>query len=140
MSVLNRCIQLAVDCHSGQQYGDGSPYILHALRVMLRLRTTEEMQVGVLHDVLEDTPCTIEDAAKLTGISEEVAEAIVVITRQKERETYREYIDRVAQNPLATRVKIADLQENLSQRPTREQIARYRQALWTLEGPQENGA
>ena len=51
---LERSIAIAVAAHEGQKDKGGSPYILHPLRVMMSLRTEEEMIVGVLHDVIED--------------------------------------------------------------------------------------
>ena len=54
MSDLQRAISIAVIAHEGQTDKGGNPYILHPLRVMQSLRTTNEMIVGVLHDVVED--------------------------------------------------------------------------------------
>ncbi len=56
MSTLERAIVIAVEAHAGQIDKAGSPYVLHPLRVMLNLRTTDERIVGVLHDVCEDCP------------------------------------------------------------------------------------
>ena len=54
MSDLQSAIQIAVSAHAGQTDKGGNPYILHPLRVMQSLKTTDEMIVGVLHDVVED--------------------------------------------------------------------------------------
>ena len=54
MSTLQRAISIAVEAHEGQIDKGGNPYILHPLRVMMSLRTVDEMIVGVLHDVVED--------------------------------------------------------------------------------------
>ena len=54
MSDLHRAISIAVEAHQDQYDKGGHPYILHPLRVMNALKTTEEMIVGVLHDVVED--------------------------------------------------------------------------------------
>ena len=55
MSMLDRAIEIAVQAHSGQLDKGGAPYILHPLRVMLRMATEEERIVAVLHDVVEDS-------------------------------------------------------------------------------------
>ncbi|HUP50107.1 MAG TPA: GTP pyrophosphokinase, partial [Thermoanaerobaculia bacterium] len=60
MSTLERAIMIAVQAHAGQVDKAGEPYILHPLRVMLKLTSDEERIVGVLHDVVEDTDWTIE--------------------------------------------------------------------------------
>ena len=95
--MLEEAILIATRAHMGQVDKGNQPYILHPLRVMLRLQTEEERTVGVLHDVIEDTSVTIEDLRK-QGISKEVLEALEHITKGKQ-EPYMEYISRVIQNP-----------------------------------------
>jgi (p)ppGpp synthase/HD superfamily hydrolase len=65
----------------------------------------------MLHDILEDTPVTLADL-RAAGYSEQVCEAIDCLTRRK-GEAYEEMIERVATNPLARQVKLADLADNL---------------------------
>ncbi len=56
---LEDAIALAASAHRGQGYPIAAlrrePFILHPLRVLLRLATDEERTVAALHDVLEDT-------------------------------------------------------------------------------------
>ncbi len=110
--MLEEAILIATRAHMGQVDKGNQPYILHPLRVMLRLQTEEERTVGVLHDVIEDTSVTIEDLRK-QGISKEVLEALEHITKGKQ-EPYMEYISRVIQNPLALKVKKCDLEDNMN--------------------------
>lgn len=56
MSDLNEALAIAARAHRGQDSQDGESYILHPIRVMLAGRTDAERIVGVLHDVVEDTP------------------------------------------------------------------------------------
>lgn len=51
-SILEEAISIAVLTHKGQTDKAGQPYILHPLRVMMRLHTTEERIVAILHDVI----------------------------------------------------------------------------------------
>jgi (p)ppGpp synthase/HD superfamily hydrolase len=111
MPKLEDAISLAVTAHQGQVDKAGQPYILHPLRVMFRLDTEEERMVGVLHDVLEDTPHTAADLTRL-GYSAAVIDALVALARRA-NESYEAFIERVAENPLAVRVKLADLADNL---------------------------
>ncbi len=60
MSNLARAIAVAAQAHVDQRDKSGAPYILHSLRIMLRMGTEEEMMVAVLHDVVEDTDWTID--------------------------------------------------------------------------------
>ncbi len=108
---LEDAIILASQAHRGQVDKGGEPYILHVLRVMLRQNEDAARRVGVLHDVLEDTSVTLSDL-KSAGYSEQVRAAVDCLTRRR-GETYEAMIERVATNPLARQVKLADLADNL---------------------------
>ena len=105
---------LEVQAHSGQKDKAGKPYILHPLRVMLRMRTGTEMMVAVLHDVIEDTPVTLAELRQ-AGYPEIVCQVLDCLTK-REGEAYDDFISRIMVNPLASRVKIADLEDNLDVR------------------------
>jgi (p)ppGpp synthase/HD superfamily hydrolase len=108
---LEQAIAIACQAHLGQTDKAGEPYILHPLRVMLRLKSINERIVAVLHDVVEDSGVTLEDL-RAHGFSREVLEAIDCLTRRTV-ESYEAFIDRIAVNVLATRVKIEDIKDNL---------------------------
>ena len=113
MEMLRQAIRIATNAHDGQFDKGGRPYILHPMRVMLAGGTTDEMIVGVLHDVVEDTPVTLADLAA-AGFSPAVLDAVDAVTR-RQTETYAEYIDRVERaGRLAIRVKLNDLADNMS--------------------------
>ena len=113
MKQLEKAILIAVQAHTaaGQEDKAGAPYILHPLRVMLRMTTEAEMMAAVLHDVVEDTGWTL-DGLRREGFPEEVVEAVDCLTR-KEGETYDAFISRAGRNDLARRVKLADLEDNM---------------------------
>jgi len=92
----------------------GQPMILHSLRVGLAGKTYDEMTVGFLHDVIEDTHITLE-MLRGTGYPEHVLSAVDAISRRKnEGETYREFIQRVkTSGALAVVVKINDINDNI---------------------------
>ena len=60
MATLEDAIQIAAEGHKGQKDKAGASYILHPLRMMMRLKTEAEMITAILHDVVEDTDWTIE--------------------------------------------------------------------------------
>ncbi|MDG0810619.1 HD domain-containing protein [Cohnella rhizosphaerae] len=107
---LNDAIILAADKHRGQVDKGGSPYILHPLRVMQKAKRDEERIVAVLHDVVEDTDVTL-DELRVMGFDERIVTAIDHLTRRG-GETYNDFILRVKQNELATRVKLLDIEDN----------------------------
>ncbi|MHC4489028.1 MAG: GTP pyrophosphokinase [Planctomycetota bacterium] len=112
MATLEKAIILAANAHLGQKDKAGAPYILHPLRVMLRMRRQTEMLVAVLHDVVEDTSWTL-DALRKEGFPEEVLMVLDCLTR-KNGESYDGYIERVKNIPVARRVKLADLEDNMN--------------------------
>lgn len=110
--MLSKAIEIATEAHDGQVDKAGQPYIGHPLRVMAMGTTEEEKIVGVLHDVVEDSDWTFE---RLTaeGFSSEVVDALRCVTKLSESEPYDKFIQRVKANPLAVKVKINDLTDNM---------------------------
>ncbi|RYH08293.1 GTP pyrophosphokinase [Tropicimonas sp. IMCC6043] len=108
---LERAIEIAAAAHRGQTDRAGAQYILHPLRVMLACEGDSARIVGVLHDVVEDTTWTLE-ALRDEGASDEILASLESVTRRAD-ESYEEFIDRAACNPVGRVVKIADLKDNL---------------------------
>ena len=108
---LKHAIDIAVECHSGQKDRAGEPYIQHPMRMMMKMKTTEEKIVAVLHDVVEDSEMRLAELKKL-GFSEKILKAIDALTKRK-GESYKKSIERVKKNPLAVKVKIADFEDNM---------------------------
>lgn len=111
MASLEKAIGIAAEAHTGQRDKAGAPYILHPLRMMLRMQTDEERIVAVLHDVVEDSDWTL-DGLRAEGFSDAVVEAVDALTRQ-EGESYEAFVVRAGQLSLARRVKLADLEDNM---------------------------
>ena len=111
MSDIDTAIALACRVHTGQKDKAGQSYILHPLRLMLRLQADEERIVAVLHDVIEDGDISFEELGKM-GFSETVIEAVDCLSRRKD-ETYDEFIKRLSLNRLAVKVKIEDIRDNM---------------------------
>lgn len=116
---LTLALDIANKAHAGQVDKLGQPYILHLLRVMLEMDTDEARVVAVLHDLVEDT-CWLLEALADYGLPPDSVAALDALTRRKGEPYLPDYIERVAANPLARKVKLADLADNLSplRRPT----------------------
>jgi (p)ppGpp synthase/HD superfamily hydrolase len=110
-NALEIAIALACESHRGQIDKAGQPYILHPLRLMLACDSTPERIVAVLHDVVEDSSVTLDQLRDL-GFDSSIVCAIDCLTRRHD-ESYDAFIDRIASNTLATRVKLRDLRDNL---------------------------
>lgn len=111
MAGLDEAILLAVKAHFGQRDRAGAPYILHPLRLMFRQNSEAARIAAVLHDVVEDTPVTLEQLRE-EGFAEEVVDAVECLTRDP-MDTYDQYIARLTPNPVARAVKLADLEDNM---------------------------
>lgn len=111
MSTLERAISLAAQAHAGQVDKAGQPYILHPLRVMLRVSTEEERIAAILHDVVEDTSITLEQLAE-EGFSPTVVAAVEALTK-RHGESRMEAAARATENRVACTVKLADNADNM---------------------------
>ncbi|AFY60100.1 HD domain-containing protein [Synechococcus sp. PCC 6312] len=138
MPTLSKAIEIATQAHHGQVDKAGKPYISHPLAVMGLVEGESEKIVAVLHDVVEDTPISLNDLAA-EGFSAECLAAVDAITK-RDGEPLDDYLERVKSNPIAIRVKLADLSHNMDLRriaePTAKdyaRIERYKQTYETLQ-------
>ena len=114
MDQMCKAIEIAYIMHEGQKDKAGKPYILHPLCVMASGETIEEKIVGVLHDTLEDTIYTPEQAIT-DGFSNKIVTALTLLTREPGL-SYNDYIDRLinSRDKLALTVKLNDINHNIS--------------------------
>ena len=68
---------------------------------------------------------------RAAGVSENVIRAVMALTKHPGQE-YDEYIKKVKKNPMARKVKIADMINNLCDMPTSAQIEKYNRGLKAL--------
>jgi len=139
VSTLEQAIAIAAKAHEGQVDKAGAPYVLHPLRMMLRLETEAERITAVLHDLIEDCEGWSLERVRGEGFSDEVIAALDSVTKRA-GESYEEFVRRAATHPIGARVKLADLRDNsdlsrIAQPTTRdhERIAKYRRAIALLE-------
>lgn len=108
--LTKKAMQIAYNAHHGAYDKGGMPYIHHPLHLAEQMSTEEETAVALLHDVIEDS-CVTADELISKGIPACVTEAVVLLTKPLD-EDYSDYVRRVAENPLAKKVKLADLKHN----------------------------
>jgi GTP diphosphokinase / guanosine-3',5'-bis(diphosphate) 3'-diphosphatase len=142
--MLEKAIEIAAKAHAGQPDLAGQPYILHPLRVMFQMTGEYEQITAVLHDVVEDSSVTL-DALRSYGFPEPVIEAVDALTKRG-GEKRIEAAKRALLNPIARKVKIADVRDNMDliriPNPTAKDLARveeYKAVLQLLTdgGPSE---
>jgi (p)ppGpp synthase/HD superfamily hydrolase len=112
-ATLEDAIAIAALAHKGQRDKAGSSYVLHPLRMMMKMKSEKAMMVAVLHDVVEDSKEWTFEGLREKGFSEEVIAALDCVTNRP-GEDYGDFIKRVQTNPIACEVKIADLEDNMN--------------------------
>lgn len=108
-ALTNQALKLAYAAHDGQKDKAGMPYILHPLHLAEQMDDEISTCVALLHDVIEDTDWTIESLSEIFPSS--VIDRIRLLTRTKGI-PYFEYIQKLGRDPVARKVKLADLAHN----------------------------
>ncbi len=126
MATLERAIAIAATAHASQLDKAGEAYILHPLRVMLRVTSAHERMAAMLHDVVEDTDVTLQQLIT-EGFPPEVTGAIDALTKRP-GESRIQAAHKAAANAIARTVKLADNAENMDltriENPTERDFAR----------------
>ena len=104
-----KAMPIAYDAHSGQTDKNGMPYIFHPFHLAEQMHTESEICTALLHDVAEDTDITIEKLAE--DFPEEITDALKLLTHDKNID-YFDYVREIKTNPIARKVKLADLKHN----------------------------
>lgn len=110
--MVNRALRLAYRAHAGQLDRGGVPYIFHPYHLAEQMDDERSICVALLHDVVEDTPVTLEEIQR--EFPSEIAEAVALLTHDPSTD-YFAYVRRLKANPLAKKVKLADLMHNIDQ-------------------------
>ena len=138
-----RAMNIAYQAHHGQLDKGGMPCVFHPLHLAEQMDDEVSTIAALLHDVVEDTDWTFE-MLEAEGFPAESMAALRLLTHP-EGEPYLDYVARLKDNPVAVKVKLADLRHNsdFSRLSTvtadqRERLERkYGPAFALLEGTAE---
>jgi (p)ppGpp synthase/HD superfamily hydrolase len=117
---LDHAIGIAVAAHSGQRDKNGvTPYIAHPMAVMAAVSmehpsNVDAQIIAVLHDVVEDTPYTMDTLVFGAGLPTRLIHHLDAVTRRA-GEPYEVYVRRAARDPIGHIVKRADVFHNLEE-------------------------
>lgn len=132
-----KALKISFEAHKNQKDKSGMPYVYHPFHLAEQMDDEYSTCVALLHDVVEDTDITLEDL-KSEGFPKEVTDALALMTHDKSV-PYLDYVAKIKKNPIARKVKLADLEHNsdLSRldtvdAPALERIEKYRQAKQIL--------
>lgn len=144
MDVISKAEEWARWYHRNQKRRGGKLYFNHLLEVFrlvenklareklnkielyAELYANNRKVVAFLHDIVEDTDCTLNQIFHEFGY--DIATAVDAITK-REFESYDDYLSRVAANNIAKFVKLCDIEHNMSDDPTQNQKLKYQKAL-----------
>ena len=121
-----KAMQIAYAAHHGQVDKGGLPYIFHPYHLAEQMNDEISCCAALLHDVVEDTAVTMEELA--TEFPPEVIDVLKLLTH-REGVPYFDYVRNIKENPIAVKIKLADIAHNSDQSRcpslTREQLAYF---------------
>ena len=121
-------MEIAYRAHHGQLDKSGFPYIFHPIHLAEQMDDEYSCCVALLHDTVEDTDVTIDELK--TIFPKEVTDAVALMTHQKGTD-YFDYVRTIKKNPIARKVKLADLAHNSDQsRCVGSDLTEERKAAW----------
>ncbi len=132
-----KAMKLCFEAHKDQLDKSGLPYVFHPIHVAEQMTDEVTTIVALLHDVVEDTDYTLDDIAAM-GFGQDVVDALALMTHDKSV-PYLDYVAKIKDNPIARKVKLADLAHNSD--PTRldvieekdkERLDKYKAAIAML--------
>ena len=138
-ALTKQALKLCFEAHRDQIDKSGMPYVFHPFHLAEQMDTEESTIVALLHDIVEDTDYTLQDL-KALGFPSNVIDALALMTHDP-KVPYMEYVKGISANPLATKVKLADLRHNsdLSRLDSVDEkvlsrVKKYAVAIELLEG------
>lgn len=137
-SLTKKALKISFKAHKKQLDKSGMPYVYHPFHLAEQMEEPYAVCVALLHDVVEDAGISLNDLRR-EGFPETVIAAIALMTHDK-NVPYLEYVNRLKENPLAKKVKLADLKHNSDltrlNKVTKEDLERvekYKKAIALLE-------
>lgn len=110
--LTNKALRIAYAAHAGELDKCGAPYIFHPAHVAEQMDDEVSACVALLHDVVEDSDVTLNDLAR--EFPPEVVEGVRLMTHDPAVD-YLDYVRAIKGNPIAEKVKLADLAHNSDQ-------------------------
>lgn len=136
--LTKKALKISFEAHKNQTDKSGMPYVYHPFHLAEQMDDENSVCVALLHDVVEDTDLTLADLIQ-AGFPEEVTDALVLMTHD-DLTPYMEYVERLSHNPIAAKVKLADLAHNsdltrldVVQEKDRERVLKYHRAMELLK-------
>ena len=137
-ALTKKALKICFEAHRDQLDKSGLPYVFHPFHLAEQMESEAEICAALLHDVVEDAGLTLEELEE-AGFPPCVLEALALLTHDP-AVPYLEYVARLRENPIARRVKLADLAHNSDldrlervEEADQRRMLRYRKARALLE-------
>ncbi|MBE6901250.1 MAG: bifunctional (p)ppGpp synthetase/guanosine-3',5'-bis(diphosphate) 3'-pyrophosphohydrolase [Ruminococcaceae bacterium] len=108
--LTKKAIKLCYDAHNGQTDKTGLPYVFHPYHLAEQMTDEISVVCALLHDVVEDTDISFDDLRKM-GFPDRVIDVLRLLTHDDDT-PYMDYVRGLADDPIAKKVKLADLAHN----------------------------
>ena len=108
--LTKKALKLCFEAHKDQVDKTGIPDVFHPFHLAEQMNSEDEVCVALLHDTVEDTDITFEDLIN-EGFNDNIINALKLLTHNDDT-PYMDYIYKIKGNPLARKVKLADLYHN----------------------------
>ena len=143
---IRAAFEFADKAHEGQKRKSGEPYIIHPLAVAqivaeeLKL-DSESIEAALLHDVIEDTPATHEEVAKLFSPTiADLVEGVSKLTRiqyatkeDEQMENLRKMLIAMSKDIRVILIKISDRLHNMRTMEYQSPAKQKQKSLETME-------
>ena len=97
--LTKKAMKLCYEVHRDQVDKGGLPYVFHPLHVAECMTQELSTAVALLHDVVEDSACTLRDLRAM-GFPAELTDALALLTHDP-AVPYSDYIAAIKANPVA---------------------------------------
>ena len=136
--LTKKALRISFEAHKNQTDKSGMPYVYHPFYLAEQMDDELSTCVALLHDVVEDTDITL-DELRSRGFPDEVTEALSLMTHSDDV-PYLDYVRAMKDNPIARKVKLADLAHNSDltrldeiDEKVIERVNNYKQAILILQ-------
>ncbi len=109
-TLTKKALKICFNAHKEQVDKTGMPYVFHPFYLAEQMDSEDSVCVALLHDVVEDTNVTFDDLIN-EGFNDNIINALKLLTHNDDT-PYMEYVKRIKENQIATKVKLADLKHN----------------------------
>ena len=132
--LTKKALKLCFKAHKDQVDKIGMPYVFHPFHLAEQMDDEISTVCALLHDVVEDSDVSFKDLWDM-GFPLQVVDVLKLLTHDKSV-LYMDYVAKIATNPIAKKVKIADLKHNsdlsrldVVDKKAQERCEKYKKAL-----------